>query len=140
MKILKFEKYITEISTWKKSWVNDDWGREIGSEYPPNEIFEYIESFHDVEDNDTDFYERVFNHQKYILKEILMDSLNLDEYTLDDDKVEEYENGFKEYKKYPPIVVDDENSIIDGLHRANALKNLGYNTIKAYVGDGSPDF
>jgi hypothetical protein len=136
--MLKYIEYITEISKWKKSWVNEDWERKVGSEYPPHEILEYVETFHG-QDGDTDFYERIMSHDKFILKEIDINTLDLDEYQLDPEKVDEYKLDFNKYKKYPPIVIDDENSIIDGLHRANALSELGYNNIKVYVGDGSPE-
>ena len=73
-------------------------------------------------------------YEKYKLKEILIDKLNLNEWDLDDDYVEEYKNKYLENKDYPPIVVDSDYVIIDGLHRANALKKSGLEKIMAFVG------
>jgi ParB-like chromosome segregation protein Spo0J len=35
---------------------------------------------------------------------------------------------------YPPIVLNKDYSIIDGTHRINALDDLGYKTVIAFVG------
>lgn len=137
-----FIQFISEdVSRWKQSWVKEDFDRKIGSEYTPHEILEYVTSFHDQEDfDDTDFYERITNYDKFILKYIDINDLDLEEYTLDEDKVDQYVEDYKNQKgKYPFIVIGDDYSIIDGLHRANALNRLGERKIKAYVGDGSPE-
>ena len=146
MKLLKYQEFINEaVSKWKRSWVADDWDREIGSEYRPDEILEYMTSFHDVDSyDDTDFYERSNQYEKFILKMVDLDDLDLEEHQLDEWKVDEYIEDYKnENGKYPPIVIGETDygyTIIDGLHRANALNELGKDYIKAYVGVGTPDY
>jgi len=83
---------------------------------------------------DGDLGDRLEEYEKYKLKEIPIDKLNLNEWDLDDDYVEEYKNKYLENKDYPPIVVDRDYGIIDGLHRANALKKSGLEKIMAFVG------
>lgn len=137
-----FIQFISEdVSKWKQSWVKEDSDRKIGSEYPPHEILEYVTSFHDQEDfDDTDFYERITKYDKFILKSIDINDLDLEEYTLNDEKVDQYVEDYKNQDgEYPFIVIEDDYSIIDGLHRANALDRLGKKEVKAYVGDGSPE-
>jgi hypothetical protein len=76
----------------------------------------------------------------------------LDEYELDIDDMEEYIDLYNKYNSYPPIVLDGDTSgglttlvngkwmtlnnytIIDGTHRANALKEMGFKTIICFVG------
>lgn len=81
-----------------------------------------------------DLGDRLEEYEKYKLKEIPIDKLNLNEWDLDEDYVEEYKNKYLENKDYPPIVVDSDYGIIDGLHRANALKKLGLEKIMAFIG------
>ena len=83
---------------------------------------------------DGDLGERLDEYDNYILKEIDIDDLNLDEWNLDYDLVDHYQELYHENKTYPPIVIDDNFSIIDGTHRANAIKNIGFDKILAFVG------
>ena len=82
-----------------------------------------------------DLYERLHEYEKYELKDIDINSIDLDEWSLDEDYVEGVAEKLKDDNfQYDPIVISHHNSIIDGLHRANALKKLGFDKIKAYVG------
>ena len=62
--------------------------------------------------------------------------MNLDEWDVDEDLVADHvAEIMKSRHTMPPIVFDPiEGSIIDGIHRANAYAQLGYDTIPAYVG------
>src|SRR6056297_976929 len=86
----------------------------------------------DVEDGDLNH--RLSKFDTYEKKVIDINDVDLDEWEVDEDFVEELKTKI-EKGGYEPIVFDpDEGSIIDGTHRANALHQLGYTKIKAYVG------
>ena len=51
---------------------------------------------------------------------------------MDRAKVEKYKE--MDFRKAPPIVVGSDGNILDGYHRANAAKALGFPSIRAYVG------
>jgi len=149
MKLLRYKDFLLEdVSKWKRSWVKEDSTRELGSEYQPYEILEYVTSFHDQDSyDDTDFEERVNQFEKFILKMINIDDLDLDEFQLDDSKVDEYIEDYKsENGEYPAIVVGEDlgngykYGIIDGLHRANAFDKMGITKIRSYVGVGTADY
>src|SRR5690554_820978 len=111
MKLLRYNQFILEdIAKWKRSWVREDSIRKIGSEYRPDEILEYVTSFHDQDSfDDTDFYERVNQYEKFILSMIDLDDLDLDEFQLDSDKVDEYVDDYNnENGEYPAIVVGED--------------------------------
>ena len=83
--------------------------------------------------------ERLDKYQNYKLDYINLDDINLDEWELDDDIVEDYKIIYKNTTHYPPIVVETGEysylySIIDGNHRANALKKAGETKILAFIG------
>ncbi len=113
----------------------------VGEIYPESDIYSYIQKLHrNVEDfYDGNISERIEEFSKYIVADILIDKINMDEYQLDDDYVEEYVKLFKKSGTYPPIVLGyyDNNwgyDIIDGTHRANALRKSGLKSIICYVG------
>lgn len=139
---MKYIKSFNEaISLWKTKWIKDDNEREIGSKVMPYEIGEYVSSFHNMDDyDDSDLLDRI-NKYKYFKYEMIdLSKLDLDEFQLDDDKVEEYIKDFNETGDYPAIVVglvSGDYTIIDGLHRANAIYEINNHTdtkVKAFVG------
>jgi len=81
-----------------------------------------------------DLGDRLEKYDNYKLEEISIDRLNLNEWYLDKDYVEEYKEKYLNNKDYPPIVVDSDYGIIDGLHRVNALKESGLKKVLAFVG------
>jgi hypothetical protein len=85
--------------------------------------------------DDGDLLHRLDKFDAFILQEIPISVISLTEFDLDEEKIEEYRLMYLDKKTYPPIVFDGiSNSVIDGLHRANALARLGFETINAYVG------
>ena len=85
-------------------------------------------------DSEADLGERLDQYDKYILKEIPIDKIDTEEWGFDMDDVQEYMKMYSNTKEYPPIVVSKNYSIIDGTHRANALKLCGLKKILAFVG------
>ena len=85
--------------------------------------------------HDTNLHQDYLNHvntfSKFVLKDIPTNTLKTDLPGLDREKVERYKK--MDQSKAPPIVLGGKY-ILDGYHRANAVKELGIPTIKAYVG------
>ena len=85
--------------------------------------------------HDTNLHQDYLNHlntfSKFVLKDIPTNTLKTDLPGLDREKVERYKK--MDQSKAPPIVLGGKY-ILDGYHRANAVKEMGIPTIKAYVG------
>ena len=100
-----------------------------------DELVEIVKILHlnheDFEQGDLE--DRIRKHDFYKLVDA--DASRIKEYMWhsDDDIVSDYQKRLKEEPNYPPIILDRHNTIIDGTHRARALKSLGYKTIKAWV-------
>lgn len=88
-----------------------------------------------------DIGDRIYWFDDYQLTSLPMSQIDLDEYYVDDDLVDDYIDHIKDSPNtMPPIVYDPvERSVIDGIHRANAYAKLGYDTIPAYVGKTKSD-
>jgi hypothetical protein len=109
----------------------------MSSKIIPNEkVYQLVQKIHRNYDDfiDGDLGDRLDKYDYYELKYIDIDNINLEEWEVQDYLVDDIEDEMKNNNDYPPIVVSHKMSIIDGIHRANALNNLGYKTIKAYVG------
>lgn len=83
-----------------------------------------------------DLWDRVENFPLYRLQSIEINRINMDEWAVNDNYVQELVEKIKTSAVYNPIVFDPENggSVIDGIHRANALYKLGHTKILAFVG------
>ncbi len=88
-----------------------------------------------------DITDRIYWFNNYVLGELEIGALDLYEYEIDEDLIEDYIDHIKDSPKtMPPIVYDPINgSIIDGIHRANAYARLGKVTIPAYIGKDKSD-
>lgn len=113
----------------------------IGDIYDESDIYTYIQKLHHKRSEDFwegDLGDRIEKYPYYIVKEIPISDIELDEFYVDEDDVEEYVDMFIKRQSYPPIVIGKKHmgyhSIIDGTHRANALKELGFNSIICFVG------
>jgi len=142
MKHLKiFESFLPRVSHYKNiCWYN----AKVGDILPESDIYGYIEQLHRTEDDfiEGDLPERIEQFSKYKLMMVPIEKINIDEWELDEDYLEDYQNQFEETRNYPPIVLDGDTSysfdnkftIIDGNHRVNALDRLGVKLVKAWVG------
>ena len=78
--------------------------------------------------------EKILNHKKYELKKVPVSSLDLSSIEFDEELKDKYKEMTKINPDYPPIIFDSEQgSIIDGNHRAKALQEIGYESIRAFV-------
>ncbi len=113
----------------------------VGDVYEESDIYEYIQKLHYKRKEDFwdgDLGERIEKFSHYVVKEISVEDINLEEYHLDTDDMEEYIEKYNELNSYPPIVLGKKEyglyNVIDGTHRGNALKELGFNKIVCFVG------
>jgi hypothetical protein len=106
-----------------------------------SDIYQYVESLHHTSDDfiDGDLGNRIEWYPQYKLVEVPLSSLDLDEFYFDDTEVDRFKKMFTESGKYPPIVISHDYSIIDGTHRANALDQLGKESVLAFIGIGNDD-
>ena len=78
--------------------------------------------------------EKILKNKKYALKKIPISALGLNSIEYNEELKDKYKEMTKVNPDYPPIIVDStNNTIIDGNHRAKALQEMGYESIRAYV-------
>ena len=113
----------------------------VGDIIPESDVYQYVQKIHNNYDDfiDGNLGERIERFPKYQVALIDIDKIVTDEYYLDDDMMDDYVNEYKNNKSYPPIVLGYYDNrwgydIIDGNHRANALKSIGVKKIKSLVG------
>ena len=117
----------------------------VGTVLEESDIYQYVEFLHRNEEDfiDGDLGDRIEKFPFYKLTEVSISDINIDEWELDDDKVDEYIKKLKKNKgTYPAIVLSKSTAfgeknrftVIDGTHRANALDRAGIKTIRAWVG------
>lgn len=113
---------------------------KVGDILSNEDIYQYVEYLTVRADKytysfvDGDLAERIEEYSNYVLKELLLDAIDLTEWEVDKDIANEYRLQYLKGKEYPPIIVSADYSIIDGIHRANGLKRAGLTKILAFVG------
>lgn len=152
MKHLKSYKIFEELSR-KEEYLNLCWtNAKIGDVLSESDIYNYVQELHRNEEDfyDGDLGERIGQFDKYVLTEVKIESIDIEEFELDEDYMNDYIDMYKSSNNYPPIVLDGDlgvssgrwrngkyvnlYTIIDGNHRANALSKIGIKNIKAWVG------
>jgi hypothetical protein len=110
--------------------------RPVGSIVSNAEVYQSVQDIHrNYEDfTEGDLAERLDKYNSYKLQSINISSLDLGEWNVEESLVGEIKDKIRQNPDYPPIVVSPDMSIIDGIHRANALAEMGRSKIKAYVG------
>ena len=96
-----------------------------------------LKSHHTPEDfEDGDLMERIDRFYYYHLIEIKLSSLDKNEFDVCEDRVDKYVKMIEDkgMKDMPNIIVDQEFSIIDGIHRLNSMTESGIDTAKVYIG------
>jgi len=102
----------------------------VSNSMSTDDMIAYLRQHHDTNLHQ-DYLNHVNTFSKFVLKDIPTNTLKTDLPGLDREKVERYKK--MDQSKAPPIVLGGKY-ILDGYHRANAVKELGIPTIKAYVG------
>jgi hypothetical protein len=102
----------------------------VSNSMSTDDMIAYLRQHHDTNLHQ-DYLNHVNTFSKFVLKDIPTNTLKTDLPGLDREKVERYKK--MDQSKAPPIVLGGKY-ILDGYHRANAIKELGIPTIKAYVG------
>jgi hypothetical protein len=102
----------------------------VSNDMSTEDMIAYLRQHHDTNLHQ-DYLNHVNTFSKFVLKDIPTNTLKTDLPGLDREKVERYKK--MDQSKAPPIVLGGKY-ILDGYHRANAVKELGIPTIKAYVG------
>ena len=129
--LYSYEEYISE-SLYTNS--------EIGDIVDNDVIYRFCRKIHR---NDEDFYDgdlgkRIDKFNHYKLSMIPINEINIYEWQINDDDVDDYAKMYIQKNDYPPIILGRKKygkyTIIDGTHRANALHNLGLTKIKCWVG------
>lgn len=131
-KIFEANEKLKSRANLDKCWYNAKIGDVIEEEY----IYNYIQYLHDDYEGafiDGDLGSRIEEFNRYKLTEINISEIDLDEFYIDNDSVNEYKSIINNTGDYPPIVVDNEYRIIDGSHRAVAVSKL-QDKIKAWIG------
>jgi hypothetical protein len=136
---MSLQESIRKILREEINYTNDS--VTIGDVYKESDIYSYIQKLHykrDYDFWDGDLGERIEKFPYYVVQEIPIENIELDEYQTDEDDIEEYIEMFNKKGSYPLIVLGEKlygnYNIIDGTHRANALKELGFNKIICFVG------
>ena len=96
-----------------------------------------MNSHHTPEDfSEGDIQERIDQFDYYHLVEIDLNRLDREEFHVDDDLVKDYVVKIKNegVENMPPMLISDNDEIIDGIHRLNALLDCGYKKFPVYVG------
>jgi len=108
----------------------------IGQTFKESQIYTYIQKLHRNQDDfiDGDIGERIERYKQYKVQVVNIEDIDIKEFDLIDEYVEDYVEELKKKKTYPPIVLSNDYQIIDGTHRANALEELGHKKIIAFVG------
>lgn len=85
-----------------------------------------------------DLLHRLDRFNAFVLKSVDIAGIDLAEFDVDQDKVDQFKVLYQATGTCPRIVFDEiDGSVIDGVHRANALAQLGITRIDAYVGEAA---
>lgn len=106
--------------------VNENFSDDMSTK----DMIAYLRQHHD-KNLHQDYLDHLNTFNKFVLKDIPVNSIKTELSGLDKAKVERYKQ--MDFSKAPPIVLGD-GYILDGYHRATVAKALGIPTIKAYVG------
>jgi hypothetical protein len=98
--------------------MNQIYSAEVGDILSEDIIYQYVQILHGNDDFiDGDLGERIEKYDNYQLVEVDIDKLNIDEYYLFDDLVDDYIEEYNKRVSYPPPVVTYNYKLIDGNHR-----------------------
>ena len=114
---------------------------EILDNLPPvsvDSVFRQVKACHphETDFDEGDLEDRIYCFSSYKKGIIDLRGLNLHEFDICEQTVEEYKALYKANGPGPELVYDPvNNSLIDGNHRANAAFELGVYYVEAFIGD-----
>lgn len=101
-------------------------------------IYQEVQKIHHTSDDfiDGDLGERIEAFKYYHLQVTDLTKLDKNEWVVFDDTVDEIINEIrtKGLLKMPKMIISDKKSLIDGIHRLNALLKIGITNYPCYVG------
>jgi hypothetical protein len=102
----------------------------LGQKVSASDVCNYIFELHDDEE-ETNIPERVYMYDVlgFVLKEVNLSDIDA-EWNRSEDRINEYA---KMTTSMPPVVLDDNLTVIDGTHRVHAAIQRGEKTIRAFV-------
>lgn len=108
-------------------------GRRIGVDTLMEQVSNLHHTLEDLQYGDLE--NRLSRFQEYVLTQLPLSEINLTEFDVNRDLAAEYSARVSDTNTYPPIVFDGVGrSIIDGIHRANAVALSGHSQVWAWVG------
>lgn len=102
-------------------------------------ILDFVMSIHKKEEDweEGDLEDRISSYEYYQVLDVDIDNIDLDEFLVDEDYVSDVVGFIKNSNyNYNSPVLDADYGIIDGIHRLNALYEMGYKKVKVYKGIG----
>lgn len=124
-----------------ESWIDDDYDKvinqikqhNIGDVISNETLHYYTEALHGFDFDNSFITDSILKYDNFVLTELNIYDLDLE--SVSDSLRDEYKELYLKTKWYPPIIFDkDEQMIVDGYHRANALYEAGENKILAWIG------
>lgn len=101
-------------------------------------IYQEVQKIHHTSDDfiDGDLGDRIEEFKYYHLQVIDLMTLNKDEWIVFDDAVDDIVDEIKTkgLQDMPKMIISDKKSLIDGIHRLNALLKIGITNYPCYVG------
>ena len=122
--------------------IKDSYDKSLSINEEDISTFEYDEKENIISSKDIsknissiELKNKIEEYNLYKLGELPISKIKIDSSTINKDKVDEYIENIKINPDYSPVIYDSiNNKIIDGAHRIEALKQMGYETIRAYIG------
>lgn len=122
--------------------IKDSYDKSLSINEEDISTFEYDEKENIVSSKDIykniksiDLKNKIEEYNLYKLGELPISKIKINSSTIDKNKVDEYIEKIKINPDYSPVIYDSTNNkIIDGAHRIEALKQMGYETVRAYIG------
>lgn len=102
-----------------------------------DQALQQIKSIHSKQRDfdDGDLVDRLSQFNAFEVRKLVIAELDADEFLVDEELVDQYVAKISAGEISPPIIYDEVNaSMIDGIHRLNALKKSGALFIESWVG------
>jgi hypothetical protein len=131
-------KHLKSFESYTIQTVNSLLKHTRGNIVTSKEVLDYVKSKHrDLDDFEIgDLEEKILKYPNYKLLNVPISNIETPDKEINEDDVRIFQNLYSKTGQYPPIILDKQLNIIDGLYRLAAVKRSGDVSIKAYVGIG----